>query len=158
MTTRYRRVPQSEGGQEGDNSGDDKRREDRIEYITEKVHSAFWVGISIFIVWYTDLIDKALFSDELDRFSLNIAVLCFVTSTSLMLWATVYLPYTQNPPIPIHLYSPNLVPVATALGLFCLIFSILALWPLYGLLAPIMVLVLTFGVLMSTHFLPWPAC
>ena len=153
MTTRYRRVPQSE---DPSSIGEEKRRAERIENITEKVHAAFWVGISGLILYYTDLINKALYGDKLDRFSLNLGCICLVTNVCLMIYASVYLPYVQTTPIPINLYSPRLVPIATALGVLCIVCFMCALWPLYGLLSPLLILIFTFGLLFSTHFIPWP--
>eukprot|EP01041_Mallomonas_annulata_P008719 gene8719-18030_t len=58
MTARYKRVPQTE-----DNDGGEelkKRRAERIERITSKVHAVFWVAIAIALLSYTNFFNIAL--------------------------------------------------------------------------------------------------
>jgi len=58
--------------------------------------------------------------------------------------------------IPWDIYCPGMIPSATALGIASLILSMLAFWPIWGLLTPLVIITLCMGILFSAHFIPWP--
>lgn len=55
MATRYRRVPQTEPEERAD--ADKKRRAERVEKITAKIHALIWIGVSIALIYYTDAVE-----------------------------------------------------------------------------------------------------
>lgn len=65
MVARYRRVSQTEN-----NEGDEmkKKRADRIERITSKIHALIWIVASVILLIYTDLFKIALNDDRVNRY------------------------------------------------------------------------------------------
>jgi hypothetical protein len=55
MTTRYRRVPQNEPEERAD--ADKKRRAERVEKITAKIHALIWVVVAALLVYYSKVFD-----------------------------------------------------------------------------------------------------
>ena len=68
MAARYRRVPTSEDEKEQEESK--KERANRIENISVKIHSLFWVLSAIFLVWFLEIQDL-IFSSKLNRLFFN---------------------------------------------------------------------------------------
>jgi hypothetical protein len=66
------------------------------------------------------------------------------------------LPLVQKVTVPWEIYCPRLIPTSAALGVSSLLLVVMAVWPVYGLLAPLIVLLSAMGLLFSTHFIPWP--
>ena len=53
---------------------------------------------------------------------------------------------------------PQLIPVMSLAGVFLPIFLMLAIWPVWGFLSPVYMLILSFGFLFATTFLPNGKC
>lgn len=64
MSVRYRRVSASDENCEEEVK---KQRAERIDYIQAKIHALFWVGTSIAIIYFTDLINIALHDARINR-------------------------------------------------------------------------------------------
>ena len=90
------------------------------------------------------------------RFYFNSALACFLATMTIMLYLTLWLPLVQKITIPWDIYCPNLIPISTFLGVTSLILFIIAFWPLFGILSPLVIVCLLMGLLFSTHFIPWP--
>ncbi len=90
------------------------------------------------------------------RVCLNLTLVCFAANFGIMLYLTLWLPCVLKVTAPWEVYCPNMIPAATALGVGAVVFSVIAFWPIWGLLTPLLVLVLLMGLLFSTHFIPWP--
>ena len=69
MAARYRRVAQSE---DTDSEEIKKKRADRIERITAKLHAVFWIVTAVCVIFYTDLFNLALNDDNVNRCILNL--------------------------------------------------------------------------------------
>ncbi len=54
------------------------------------------------------------------------------------------------------LHHPHLVPAATAAGVAGAFFLVRSLWPVWGFLAPLILLTVFVGGLFALHFVPWP--
>ena len=65
-SVRYRRVSRDEENEVEDVK---KRQSDRIERITAKIHALFWISLAAYVVYYSDIINYALYSDRVDRFA-----------------------------------------------------------------------------------------
>ena len=154
MAQRYRRVPVGELGEEEEAK---KQRAERIDYITAKIHAVFWVGAAVAIVYFTDLVNVALHDDRVNRLSLNLSILCLATNLGIILYATLWLPLVLRVRVSIDIYSPKIIPIATGLGVLCVLLLMVAFWPIFGLLTPLLVFFLLFGFLFSAHFVPCPS-
>lgn len=54
------------------------------------------------------------------------------------------------------IYHPQLLPAATAAGVAGAFFLVRSLWPVWGFLAPLVLLVVLTGMVFALHFVPWP--
>lgn len=79
-----------------------------------------------------------------------------VTNIGIIIYATLWLPLVLKVTVPIDIYSPKIIPISTAIGVLCVIFLMVAFWPIWGLLTPFLVMFLLFGFLFSAHFIPCP--
>jgi len=154
MSARYRRVPVGELGEAEEAK---KARAERIDYITAKVHAVFWVGTAIAIIYFTDLINVALHDDRVNRISLNLSIVCLAANLGIIVYATLWLPLVMRVTVSIDVYSPRIIPVATGIGVLCVLLLMVAFWPIFGLLTPFLVFFLLFGFLFSAHFVPCPS-
>ena len=89
------------------------------------------------------------------RFYLNLAIILFTANICIMLYLTLWLPYVQRVHIPYDIYCPNMIPIATAFGVLSYILFIVAFWPVWGLLSPLIVTIELFGMIFSLHFVPF---
>lgn len=64
MASRYRRVAQTENA-EGDEVK--KKRADRIEKITSKIHALIWVAASVALLIYTDMFKIGMYDARVNR-------------------------------------------------------------------------------------------
>lgn len=92
----------------------------------------------------------------MNRISLNLAIVCFVANMGIIFYLTLYLPLIAKVTTPWEIYCPQMIPTSTALGIICLILLNIAFWPIWGLLTPLILMILLMGFLFSTHFIPWP--
>lgn len=53
-------------------------------------------------------------------------------------------------------HHPQLVPAATAAGVLGAFFLVRSLWPVWGFLAPLILLTVLVGAIYLLHFVPWP--
>ena len=173
MTARYRRIPLSE---ESELNGEEikKRRAENVERITAKLHALFWVAIAAVVLYYSDILQVGIHDQRVKRSVifctsffihviffplrpyLNIAVACLVANICIMIYLTIWLPLVLKVTISWDIYCPRMIPTSTLLGILCLLFLVVAFWPVWGLLTPLIIIILFMGLLFSTHFIPWP--
>lgn len=65
MVARYRRVAQAESPLEQDVK---KKRADRIERITAKLHALIWIAASAALILYTNIFQMALTDPRVNRY------------------------------------------------------------------------------------------
>ena len=152
----YRRVSQEHEVETLEAEEGKKKQAERIDRITAKLHALVWVVLSISIVWYTNLLNVAYSDERVNRYSLNFAIVCFVANMGIVLYLTLYLPLVLKVTAPWEIYCPHLIPISTALGLLVVFLLVVAFYPIYGMLTPLLMGILLMGFLFSTHFLPWP--
>lgn len=167
---RYKKVPQIDT-----NESDDSRKKvttESLEHISTKVHALFWVVAAICTIYYSDFIKVSVRDSRVNRFRsvrlclieywyphrvcLNIAVALSVANIGIALYLTLWLPLVQKVTVSWDIYCPRMIPTATFFGISCIVFSVIAFWPVYGFLSPLVIAILVLGALFSTHFIPWP--
>jgi hypothetical protein len=84
------------------------------------------------------------------------AVSSFLSSMMIMLYLTLWLPLIMRVTIPWEIYCPNMIPASTALGVSSYVLMMIAFWPVWGLLTPLLLTIMLIGFLFSSHFIPWP--
>ena len=60
-----------------------------------------------------------------------------VASVTVLLYLTVWLPVVMKNTIPWDIYCPRMIPAATLFGVMSIVFFMVAFWPLWGLLTPL---------------------
>mmetsp|Transcript_24758 Transcript_24758/g.55768 ORF Transcript_24758/g.55768 Transcript_24758/m.55768 type:complete len:170 (+) Transcript_24758:145-654(+) len=161
---RYRRV--SPNGNGGDANGEEakKRRAELVERISSKVQALFWVAGSIAAIYFTDLI-RVLFEDKrINRLFLNVAIVCLAVNTVIMIYLTAWVPYQERllsrklgkpKKLDWEVYCPRMIPTMTAFALVFFIAMTKAMWPVFGFLTPLILLLLFMGFVFTTHFIPY---
>jgi hypothetical protein len=82
--------------------------------------------------------------------------MCFFANIGIFVYLTVWLPYILKITAPWDIYCPNMIPLATGLGVACAFFCMVAMWPVWGILTPLYTAILVIGFIFSAHFIPWP--
>lgn len=111
---------------------------------------SFTSTLLIYLITYAVLCNDFYFYS----LALNLAVICFFANVSIMLYLAVWLPYIEKVDLPWDIYCPKMVPSATALGVASYVLFIIAYWPAWGFLSPVIVTILLFGLIFSAHFIP----
>ena len=84
------------------------------------------------------------------------AAACFAANCVLCFYLTVWLPHVQRIDLEWNVYCPRVIPTMTVLGLTCGFSLIRGLWPVWGLLTPLILGLVAMACLMSLHFIPIP--
>ncbi|KAJ8606276.1 hypothetical protein CTAYLR_010319, partial [Chrysophaeum taylorii] len=172
----YHRVPTSEE----EAKRNKRKRSEAAEHIATKIQALAWVAAGGFVMYQTDLPNVMMRDPNVNRVWFNIAAACFAMNCVLCFYLAVWLPYVQRIHIEWSVYCPRVIPTMTIVGVMCsfsfdpasylpsessgvecLVFFfccrlIRGLWPVWGLLTPL-ILALTFmACIMSLHFIPWP--
>ena len=151
----YEQVPSSDQSDK-DAAEEKKERAKKLEVISSKMHALFWVILSIMLIVYLDIWKVIMNDTRINRIALNLAVFTFAANIVICLYLTFWLPFVKKVTLPWEIYCPRMIPTATALGLLCMASSIIAMWPVWGFLSPFIIFFLCLGIMMSTHFIPWP--
>ena len=93
---------------------------------------------------------------ETNRFWCDVAAACFAANCVLCFYLTVWLPHVQRIDLEWNVYCPRVIPTMTVLGLTCGFSLIRGLWPVWGLLTPLILGLVAMACLMSLHFIPIP--
>ncbi|KAL7753833.1 hypothetical protein RI367_000765 [Sorochytrium milnesiophthora] len=130
----------------------DKPRPPLQQRIVAKGESLVWVFFGIGIVIYTDLLG-ALRGPQLNRTAFALALASFTLMLGTFLYLELYLPRVKKmPPVDYkqwHVFAPRAIPFATASGVAGGISLTVALWPIYGIFTPGMLLVLFMAFLVT---------
>lgn len=179
MSARYKRVPQQEAV-EPPQSVDDPEAEcekaasnnsDFTSRLQVKLTALLWVigAASLFV--FTDVVglvsnDKRIarcatlllcfYNLRMFRWYLNVSVVCFSMDIVIMLYLTLYLPLICKVYTPWEIYCPRMIPTATLCGAIGGLSLMIAFWPIWGLLTPLILTIYFVGIVFATHFIPWP--
>ena len=157
MTPRsYTQVPTSSDQLEVDAEQAKKNRNKKLDQISSKVHALIWVAIAIALVIRLDVWNVVLNDPRVNRVALNLSVFSFAANVTICLYLTFWLPFVKKNNLPWEVFCPRMIPTATALGLTCMGSSIIAMWSVWGFLSPVIIFFLLLGLMMSSHFIPWP--
>ena len=153
MSSRYSRLQASVDGEEADTK---KKHAERVDRIQTKIHAFIWVFLATVIVYYTDFIKVILTYERVNRLSLNLSLISIVIIVSILFYLCAYLPIFEN--IRDYriweIHCPNMIPILTGAGTFCVVTTVVAMWPVWGLLSPLFVFFLMMGFMFLAHFIP----
>ena len=83
---------------------------------------------------------------------MNLALICLGINLAILIYVTLITPLQgKEPDIE---KDPQLIPVMTIARVFLPVLLVVALWPIWGFLTPVYILILTFGYIFSLTFLP----
>lgn len=154
-TARFRRLASAE--EASAEAEEPKHRADFRDVLLTKLHALLWVGVSGAVAYYSGIAGVTLGGDErVNRVCLDIAVACLAANFVIMLYLTIWLPVVQRVTLPWEIYCPRLIPTSSVLSVASALLLVVAFWSVYGLLTPLIILVLAMGLLFTTHFIPWP--
>ena len=151
---RYSRVPTDDAATT--RAAAKKRRSELAEQVATKIQAAAWVAAGGFVAYQTDLPVVLLAGTETNRFWCDVAAACFAANCVLCFYLTVWLPHVQRIDLEWNVYCPRVIPTMTVLGLTCGFSLIRGLWPVWGLLTPLILGLVAMACLMSLHFIPIP--
>lgn len=157
MHSRYRTINQEEKNEDNVNEEVKKKiKAEKLEKLNSKFHAILWILLALIVGYYTNIMERIIYDKEVNKFYLGLALICIFANLIIIFYLTIYLPLIQKIKIPWDIYCPNLIPISTFLGILSLILLNISLWNLYGILTPLIIIILFMGLIFSTHFIPWP--
>ena len=92
----------------------------------------------------------------------RLACVCLGANLAVGVYVMVVLPRrrtggaSQQNQVDLAVQHPQLIPAATAAGVLGAFFLVRSLWPVWGFLAPLILLTVFVGALYALHWVPWP--
>ena len=133
----------------------EQRRKDQISKISARIHALFWVVASFFTAKYSEVFTVAFHDSRVYTIVLGLGIACTVVATIVFLYLSCYLSYIKRVES-WEVASPKGIPTLTLFGSLAILLYTIALWPVYGFLTPVIVGVLTFGMIFFTVLVPLP--
>lgn len=112
------------------------------------------MSVAAVIIYQTNFFRQVWENPKVNRFFLNLCLTCCAMMLTLLAWMSLIGPIILRREIELERDYPKLVPVMAISMVLSVIFSIMAMWPVFGFLTPIYMLALTFGGTMSMILLP----
>ena len=116
------------------------------------------MSLACLIIYKTNFFRQVWENKLVNQFFLNVALVCIGVNCAMLFYFSIYGPLIQGKDIDLEKDTPQLIPVMTVCGLMAFITLMLGLWPVFGVLTPVYLLVLSFGASMSMTFLPGGTC
>ncbi|KAH7479885.1 hypothetical protein PRIC1_008563 [Phytophthora ramorum] len=161
-TRSYQRVPPAAHHHESDEDDSDSdqhsasrvSRSQRAALWSTRLHAFLWVAAAGLVAYGTDFF-RVIFTDSrVKRGFFQVALVCTGINVCITTYLAVYLPYIKRVQLEWSVYCPRMIPVATVVGVVAAFCYTCALWPVWGLLTPGLLALLSIGALMTAHFLP----
>jgi hypothetical protein len=126
-----------------------------VDVVANKLHAAFWVGLAVFAVVYTQLWDVVLFDERVSRGWFNGGLVFLAVQVGLVFYLTVWLRYVRGITMEWEAYCPRVLNASIWTGAVAFLLFCVALWPVFGLLTAPLLLLIIMGLIMLTHFMPF---
>ena len=137
-----------------DHAENKRRRRERIECIDTKVKAVLWIVGDALMLWFTDFFPTVLYDERCSQFFLSVAFVGLGIFATLILYASVWLKYVRGVQEEVEVVSPRVMPAATLFFVVQAIAFSIGLWPAFGLLTPVILVVNFLGFLNVFHFVP----
>ncbi|KAF5827707.1 hypothetical protein DUNSADRAFT_188 [Dunaliella salina] len=128
-----------------------------VRTIGQRLLAAFWSLLAGLVILYgngkNDLVTLVLYSNDLNRVFITVALINSVINAALFLYVYVWLDAINNVEDPLNA-SPWCIPTGAVTIVVAEISYMLGLWPMFGFLSPLIVIVVSYGFIMSFHFVP----
>ncbi len=89
------------------------------ERIRNKLHALVWALAGGGVLYWTNVVEVALFDDRVNRFWFNLATICSAANFIILLYLTVWVSHIKCVTIPWNIYCPRAIPIVTILGVVC---------------------------------------
>jgi hypothetical protein len=125
-----------------------------VDYVSNKLHAAFWVALAVVAVYFTRLWEVVVLDERVSRGWFNAGVVFLALQVGLVLYLTVWVRYVRRITLEWEAYCPRVLQASVWTGLVAFLLFSVGLWPVFGLLTVPLLLLLVMGLVMSTHFMP----
>lgn len=113
-----------------------------------------WVCLATLVVYQTNFFRQVWENPKTNSFFLYIALGCIGFMVTVLVYLSIIGPLIKGREIDFETDMKDMVPIMSAAGVITFITAILAMWPVWGLLTPFYMLIVTFGSTFSMMFLP----
>jgi hypothetical protein len=124
------------------------------EWIERKIFALICVSLAILIIYYSNFFKNLFHNGKVDQFSFYISMTLYIAALGIFTYLCAYLPYYGINEDQWDTHCPNAIPAATLLGVLAMITIIISIYPVWGLLAIPMVIIMKLGLVMSVNFVP----
>eukprot|EP01006_Ploeotia_vitrea_P001940 TRINITY_DN106011_c0_g1_i1.p1 TRINITY_DN106011_c0_g1~~TRINITY_DN106011_c0_g1_i1.p1 ORF type:complete len:164 (+),score=3.45 TRINITY_DN106011_c0_g1_i1:25-516(+) len=128
--------------------------ESGLEKVKDFLVGLFWIGLSAFVTLQSDIVNVAFNNPKTNSNVLYVGIACLLLSWTAGLYAVIYVAWYKgirlDYPLPGH---PYCIPIASAFGVAAFILFIVALWPIFHVLTPVIIFVMFMGFLYLTAML-----
>lgn len=137
-------------------SDDDKYGKQRLSSTRTNalLHSIGWLTAAALLIYYTHLLPTLLHDSRVHHTALYCGAAALLVSVSAFLHLAFIVPRRSPASDDLYALSPNSVHLSLLSGLTSYCCCCVALWPVYGLLAPVILFVLSMAAVLSTVWLP----
>ena len=90
----------------------------------------------------------------MNTFLLNISLICIAFMVTVLLYISIVGPWILRKNVDMEKDLPQMVPLMALSGVVNFLCFVLAMWPVWGILTPVYILVIFFGSTFSMMFLP----
>lgn len=115
---------------------------------------AVWIGLSGLVIYKTNFFKQLWENPEVNQFFLTVTLMAIGFQIALLAYLTLYGPLVLKRDLDMERDMPNMIPVMTIAGTVIFFGIVAAMWPVWGFLTPIFMIILFFGTSLSTMFLP----
>ncbi|CEG45532.1 uncharacterized protein PHALS_01822 [Plasmopara halstedii] len=160
--TSYSRVPPADSHDIDEIDEDDvdqqsnshlKRSQQAVLWST-RLHALLWVAAAGLVAYGTDFFSVIFTDPRVIREFFQVALICTGINICITVYLALYLPYIKRIELEWSVYCPRVIPSATIVGVIATFCYLCAFWPIWGLLTPGLLALLSIGALMTAHFLP----
>jgi hypothetical protein len=124
------------------------------EWIERKIFALVCVGLAIFTIYYSNFFKHLFHSEYVNSFFFYTAMSLYIAALGVFFYLCAYLPYYGINEDKWDTYCPNAIPLATFCGVLGMIAVVISIYPIWGLLAIPMVIIMKLGLVMSINFVP----
>jgi hypothetical protein len=113
-----------------------------------------WIAVACLVVYKTNFFRQVWENPKVNSFFRQVCLTCMGFILTCVTYTSTIAPCRLGREVDVETDFPKLIPAMTLAGVLVFITAIMALWPVWGLLTPIYMLILFFGYSFSLIFLP----
>merc|ERR1719277_269054 len=126
----------------------------RLNWVWRKITAAFWVGVSCFMIWWTNFFRVIWESPLVNRTYFYMALACLMFNMTLLGYLAIWCAAIKGIEEPWETHNPKAIPVMAVVGFATLWLFFFAFWPVWGFMTLGIQILFFLGFINSGHFLP----